>query len=374
MPLLCRCSFVAFALILALANPHALRAQGAAPLDRPLPIDPAIRAGRLPNGFAYYVLHNGYPAHRAELRLVVNAGSVLEDDDQRGLAHLLEHMAFDGSTHFPGHAIWDYLERVGMKGGADINAATSFEQTVYKLTIPTDSAAIVENGLRILHDWAHGLVLDSAELERERKVVIEEWRLRRGAGARISDQQIPVLLDGSPYPERQPIGLVSTLETASIAQLRRFYRDWYRPDLMAVVIVGDVDADSMAARVRRLFAAIPAAGGARARPVFEVPVPAAPRVSVVTDSEATGTTVSLITTRPHRPIATVADYRHSLVVSIYNSLLGARLAEATHSADAPFLAAGVGSSSIVRPLDAHQLQARVADGGVRRGLDRKSVV
>ncbi|HEY9479156.1 MAG TPA: insulinase family protein, partial [Gemmatimonadaceae bacterium] len=196
MLLLRRCCFVV--LLLALALPHAVGAQGDASPAGPIPEDPAIRSGRLPNGLTYYILHNGYPADRAELRLVVNAGSVLEDDDQRGLAHLLEHMAFDGSTNFPGHAIWDYLERVGMKGGADINAATSFDETVYTLTIPTDSAAIVENGLRILHDWTHGLTLDAAELERERKVVIEEWRLRRGAQTRISDRQLPVLLTGSP--------------------------------------------------------------------------------------------------------------------------------------------------------------------------------
>ena len=182
---------------LALVAPRAARAQNDSSLARRLPEDPAIRSGRLANGLTYVVLHNGYPAHRAELRLVVNAGSVLEDADQRGLAHVLEHMAFDGSTHFPKHAIWDYLERVGMQGGADINAITSYDETVYRLTIPTDSAAIVENGLRILGDWAHELTLDSAELERERKVVIEEWRLRLGAGARICDQQLPVLFAGS---------------------------------------------------------------------------------------------------------------------------------------------------------------------------------
>ncbi len=369
MPLLRLCSFVVLALTLSLALPRTTRAQEAASPPRLLRGDPALRSGQLPTGLTYYVLHNSYPAHRAELRLVVDAGSVLEDDDQRGLAHVLEHMAFDGSTHFPGHAVWDYLERVGMRGGADINAATSFDQTVYKLTIPTDSSAIVENGLRILHDWASGLALDSAELERERKVVIEEWRLRRGAGARIGDQQIPVLLAGSPYPERQPIGLVSTLESASITQVRRFYHDWYRPDLMAVVIVGDVDADSIAARVRESFATIPAPARPRRRPVIEVPAPTSPRVSVVTDSEATATTISLITTRPHGRLTTAADYRRSLVTSIFDSMLGARLAEATHSADPPFLAAGVGSSGIVRTLDVHQLQASVTDDGVRRGLE-----
>ncbi|HEX6535950.1 MAG TPA: insulinase family protein [Gemmatimonadaceae bacterium] len=373
LPLLRRFGLLASLGALSFVAPRPALAQRDSSLARRLPEDPAIRSGRLPNGLTYYVLHNGYPAHRAELRLVVNAGSVLEDDDQRGLAHLLEHMAFDGSTHFPKHAIWDYLERVGMRGGADINAATSFDQTIYRLTIPTDSADIVENGLRILHDWAHGLTLDSTELERERKVVIEEWRLRRGADARIGDQQLPVLLAGSRYADRQPIGLVSTLRTAPIAAVRRFYHDWYRPDLMAVVVVGDVDADSMAARVRELFGAIPpvATQGAtpRARPVLTVPIASAPRVSVATDTEATSTGVTLLGTRPHHETITVGDYRRSLVEGMYDALLDARLAEAAHRADAPYLAASVGGGSVVRPLDVHQLEARVKDGGVRRALD-----
>lgn len=344
-------------------------AQGASTSDRPLSDDPAIRSGRLPNGLTYYVRHNGYPARRAELRLVVNAGSVLENDDQRGLAHVLEHMAFDGSTNFPGHAIWDYLERAGMKGGADINASTSYEETVYKLTIPTDSAAIISNGLLILRDWARGLVLDSAELERERKVVIEEWRLRRGARARIVEQQLSFVLAGSVYPDRQPIGLVSVLERAPIERVRSFYRDWYRPDLMAVVIVGDVDADSMAARVSDLFTDIPAAREPRTRPVTTVPPrTTTARVQVVTDSEATATTLSLITTRPHRGTRTASDFRRALVEAMYNSMLGARLSEAAHRSDPPFLDAGVGSSALVRPLDVHQLRARVTDGGVTRAL------
>jgi zinc protease len=367
-----RCSVVLAGLAtvaaISVLTPRTTSAQSDSSLDRRLPEDSAIRSGRLANGLTYYVLHNGYPAHRAELRLVVDAGSVLEDADQRGLAHVLEHMAFDGSTHFPKHAIWDYLERVGMQGGADINAATSFDETVYRLTIPTDSAAIVENGLRILGDWAHGLTLDSAELERERKVVIEEWRLHRGAAARIGDQQLPVLLTGSRYPDRQPIGLVSTLRTAPIAKVRRFYEDWYRPDLLAVVVVGDVDADSMAARVRALFGAIPQSPNRRRRPAFNVPAHAAVRVSVATDSEATSTELSLITARPHEETMTVGEYRRSLVQGMYDAMLGGRLDEATHHANAPFLSAGVGLANVVRPLDAHQLEARVNDGGVLRAL------
>ncbi len=360
-------AFAALAL-LALVTPAA-RAQGAASAERRLPEDPAIRLGTLANGLTYYIKHNGYPAHRAELRLVVNAGSVLEDEDQRGLAHLLEHMAFDGSTHFPKHGIWDYLERVGMQGGADINAATSFDQTVYRLTIPTDSAPIVANALQILEDWAHGLTLDSAEFERERQVVIEEWRLGRGAAARIRDQELPVLLHGSRYADRQPIGGKEALERGRLAAVRRFYRDWYRPDLMAVVIVGDIDPAAMEREIRRRFAAIPKATHPRPRLTYPVPPQRRPQVVSATDSEATATEVVLVARRSRVPVRTAADYRRTLVAQLWQGMLDARLTEAAQRADAPFLAAGVGSGTLVRGVGVYQIGARVSDGGVPRALD-----
>ncbi|HEU4642498.1 MAG TPA: pitrilysin family protein, partial [Gemmatimonadaceae bacterium] len=362
----------AIAILATLPRPLAAQRGGnpsTAPADRPLPDNPAVRSGRLPNGLTYYVLPNGYPAHRAELRLVVHAGSVLEDDDQRGLAHLLEHLAFDGSTHFPGHAVWDYLERAGMRVGADINAVTSYDETVYRLTIPTDSTPVLASGLQILADWAHGLTLDSAELERERKVVIEEWRLRRGASARIHDRQLPVLLAGSRYVGREPIGRVSTLERCTAAELRRFYHDWYRPDLMAVVIVGDVDADAVAARVRALFGGIPPASHALPRPIPKPPEHGAPRSSVVADPEATSTTVALVTERRHRAVRTEGDFRRAIAEGMYDDLLGARLDEAAHGEHAPFLSARASSGTPVRPMDVHELSARVDDRGVPRAID-----
>ncbi|MBX6333503.1 MAG: insulinase family protein, partial [Gemmatimonadaceae bacterium] len=357
---------------IAAAGLAAVRLPAQAPGDsvQRLPEDSAVRTGRLPNGLTYYIARHTEPVHRAELRLVVNAGSVLEDERQRGLAHLLEHMAFDGSTHFPKHAVWDYLARVGLATGADVNAETSFDHTMYRLTIPTDTAAIVTNGLQILADWAHGLTLDSTELERERKVVIEEWRLHRGAGARIQDKHFQVLLRGSRYAERQPIGQVSVLEHASIADVRRFYRDWYRPDLMAVVIVGDLDPVEMEARVRALFGAIPAPRHPRPRPRMTVPVSATPLASVAVDSEATATSVSWLSLAPHRDLITVGDYRRSLINTLAEAMLNARLAEAAREADAPFLGASVSLANIVRPLDAWELSARVVDGGAERALAR----
>ena len=334
-----------------------------------LPEDTAIHAGRLPNGLTYYVQRHTYPVQRAELRLVVRAGSVLEDDDQRGLAHLLEHMAFDGSTHFPHHAVWDFMERHGLQAGADVNAVTTFDHTMYELTVPTDSQAVLDSALLVMRDWAHELSFDPDEFVRERNVVIEEWRLHLGAGKRIDDRQFPVLTAGSRYAVRQPIGTKASLDHAQLAAVERFYHDWYRPDLMAVVVVGDVDADLMAARVRALFGAIPRVTTRRRRPTFTVPPHAAALVSEVSDSEATSTDVTLIASRPHHETMTVADYWHSLVDGMYDAMLGARLDEAAHRADAPFLGASVGGGSVVRPLDVHQLEARVKDDGVRRALN-----
>src|ERR1700686_5032200 len=207
----------------------------------PLPFDPAVTVGTLSNGMRYYIRENHKPEKRAELRLVVNAGSVLEDEDQRGLAHMVEHMAFRGTKQFAGNQISSYLESVGMRYGPDINAFTSFDETVYMITVPTDTAAIVDKGFQILSEWAHSLTLDPAQIAKERPVVIEEWRLGQGAENRMQNKWFPVLFSGSKYGERIPIGLKSVLETYKPATLRRFYDTWYRPDLMAVVAVGDFD-------------------------------------------------------------------------------------------------------------------------------------
>ena len=208
-------------------------------LTKPLPFDNHIITGRLENGLRFYIRVNHKPEKRAELRLAVNVGSVLEDENQRGIAHFVEHMAFNGTKHFARQELVSYLESIGMRFGADLNAYTSFDETVYMLTVPTDTGSFLERGIDILEDWASGLTFDSVEVARERGVVIEEWRLGRGAEARMQDKQFPVLFKGSRYAERVPIGLKEQLEKFTAADLRRFYQRWYRPDLMAVVAVGD---------------------------------------------------------------------------------------------------------------------------------------
>ena len=335
----------------------------------PLPRDPRVVVGTLPNGLRYYIRQNPKPEKRAELRLVVNAGSILEDDDQRGLAHFLEHMAFNGTARFPKNALVSYLESVGMRFGPDINASTSFDETIYELQIPTDSASIEGKAFDILEDWAHAMSLDTAEITKERGVVIEEWRLGRGADARMADKQLPILLKGSRYAERLPIGLKATLETFKPEALSRFYADWYRPDLMAIVAVGDFDAADIERRLKEHFGDLPARPDGRARAKYGVPDQDSTLVAIATDKEAEYTTTSVYFKMPHRNSTTVGGYRQDLTESLFTQMLNDRLDEIRQKPDAPFIGAGGGKSTFLGDRDAFTLTAFVPDGGVLRGLD-----
>lgn len=373
----------AFLAVLAVLPASPVPAQEAAPavadtaraataeLDAPLPVDPAVRVGRLPNGLRYYVRENARPEQRAELRLAVNAGSVLEDEDQRGLAHFLEHMAFNGTRAFEKQELVDYLERVGMRFGPEINAYTSFDETVYMLRVPTDSADVLDTGLRILREWATAIALDSAEVERERGVVLEEWRLGQGASSRVRDRQFPVLFRGSRYAERLPIGDPEVLRTFRHETLRRFYEEWYRPDLMAVVAVGDFDAAAIEARIRELFGGLAGPPDPRPRPAFDVPTHDETLVSTVADPELTVGNVGVLWKLPPGGEGTHGDYRRSLIEASWGSMLNFRFFEITQtSEDPPFLGAGGGKGSLVRGADAFQLRAAAPPDRLEPALER----
>lgn len=335
----------------------------------PMPLDSAVTIGRLSNGLRYYIRENRYPAHRAELRLVVNAGSVLEDPDQLGLAHFVEHMAFNGTAHFPKQALLDYIEGIGMDFGADLNAETGFDDTRFQLTVPTDSAGVLEQGIQILEDWAHEVTFDTTEIRKERGVIIEEWRLGRGAGGRLRDRTLPVVYRKSRYADHLPIGTLASLQHFAPAALTRFYRDWYRPDLMAVVAVGDFDRGEVERLIRDRFGSIPARRGARVRRTSLVPSRAESAVVIATDPEATSTAVQMQIMRRAISDPSVAGYRRALVSALYDQMLNARLAELARRPDPPFLAAGAGTGQPLRVVEAFTLEAVVRDSQALRGFE-----
>ncbi|MGI8548376.1 MAG: M16 family metallopeptidase, partial [Gemmatimonadaceae bacterium] len=334
----------------------------------PLPFDAAVQTGRFANGLRYYVRANHEPHARAELRLIVNAGSVLEDDRQQGLAHFVEHMMFRGTEHFERQQLVDYLESVGLRFGPDLNAYTGFDRTVYMLTVPTDSAKVFGNGFQILEDWAHLATLDSTAMEKERPVVIEEWRLSRGAGARVQDKEFPVLFAGSRYAERLPIGKKSVLDNFRPEDVRRFYNTWYRPDLMTVVAVGDFDPAKVVQTIRDHFARLPNPANEVPRPSFTVPVNDTALGVVVTDKELTNSSGGVYFKRPAQHTRTEADFRVDLVHQLADAMLDARLSEIARRPNAPYVGASVGSSESVGEVDLYTAFALVPEGGITKGL------
>jgi zinc protease len=359
---------VLLGLVATLAGDQAAPAQPLAP-EQMLPVDAAVTTGQLANGLRYYIRQNGRPASRAALRLAVNVGSIHEDNDQRGLAHFLEHMAFNGTQNFKPGELITFLESIGARFGPHVNAYTSFDETVYMLDVPTDRPGYVDRGLLALHDFAAGMSLLPEEIEKERGVVIEEWRGRLGAGSRLTDKQLPVLLAKSRYAERLPIGTPEVLKTFPRQRLLDFYRKWYRPDQMAVIVVGDVNAGEIQGLIEKRFGAIPRPAAAPETADRAVPAHGDTLFSVATDPEAQGWSVALAHKRPFEAERTVGDYRRALIQQLATQMLNLRLREIARRPNAPFLAAEGGGSGLVRPVELYELGAAVPEGGIDAGLE-----
>jgi len=340
-------------------------------LEQSMPADPEALIGALPNGLRYYVRANAKPAHRAELRLVVKAGSVLEDDDQLGFAHFVEHMEFEGTRHFPRQGVVEFLGSLGLSIGADANAATSYDDTQYTLRVPTDVPGVLDRALLVLEDWAGAATFDESAIYRERRIVLAEWRMNLGAPERIGDKIRRVQLEGSRYADRPPVGKPDSIEHAAREQLVRYYRDWYRPDLMAVIVVGDVDRATVAAMIRAHFSSLEAPSPERARPAFDVPEHPGTKYAVVTDKETTETAVELSDLRPARNQGTVGGYRDLIRDQLFSGMLTGRLVELAQTANPPFFRAAANRSLFPAPRsrDEAVLEALVAGDGVARGLD-----
>ena len=342
----------------------------APPPGTPLPVDAKVKIGTLPNGLRYYIRQNPKPEKRAELRLVVNAGAILEDETQLGGAHFLEHTAFNGTKHFAKNDLVKYLESIGVRFGADLNARTGFDETIYILPVPTDTARIVEQAFTILEDWAHGQVFDSAEVVNERGVVREEWRGSQGAGERMFKQWLPIAFRGSRYATRLPIGTEESIMRQTPTTLRNYYTKWYRPDLMAVIAVGDFDPAAIEAQIKRHFGSIPKPRKPTPRPSYGVPGNRDPLVAISSDREATNTIVQLSYKLPVTVMKTVGDYRRTLTEQLYLRMLNDRFEEISQKADAPFLGASASKGGFfARTIEAFTLGAAVKDGGIERGLE-----
>src|SRR5688572_24240709 len=341
-----------------------------APLDQLVPVSPKVTVGQFSNGFRYFIRENREPRNRAELRLVVNVGSILEDEDQRGLAHFLEHMAFNGTEHFEKQELIGFMESIGMRLGVGLNASTSFDETTYILRLPTDSRENMARAFQVLEDWSHGLTLDSEEIDKERGVVIEEWRGGQGAGSRVRDKQFPVLLKDSQYAERLPIGTRESLEKFSHESLRRFYRDWYRPELMGVIAVGDFSGTEIEALMRKHFEKLTASTPSpRERRDYDVPEHPETLFSIVTDKEIPQTSVTVYHKMPYKDDWTIGGYRQRIVEDLYNSMLSRRFAEIARQPGSPILGAGSSKGRLLGSKGAFMLSAGVPEDGIERGLE-----
>ncbi len=339
-------------------------------MSETIPLDPKVRLGKLDNGIRYYIRQNAKPEKRVELRLVVNTGSMQENENQRGLAHFTEHMLFNGTKNFEKNDIVDYLQTIGVKFGADLNAYTSFDETVYILPIPTDDEEILNQGFQILEDWAHQATFEGEEIDKERGVVLEEMRSRSGAGQRILDQWLPVLLKDSRYAERIPIGKKEILENFEYETIRNFYRDWYRPDLMAVVAVGDINPDEIEAKIKNYFGKIQPVENPREKQSYPVPDHEDTRVVIATDPEEAFNSVRVYYKKDPQEVNTQQDYRRQLIYTIYGGMFNKRLSELSQKADPPFIGAGVGyGGTLARTKDAYTVFATVQEDKIMSGLE-----
>lgn len=338
-------------------------------LTDPIPVGPQVKVGTLPNGLTYYLQKNSKPEKRVELRLVVKAGSMLEGDDQQGLAHFMEHMAFNGSTHFKKHELISYLQSIGIKFGADLNAYTSFDETVYILPIPTDNRDNLKVGFDILADWAQGVTLNDADIDKERDIILEEARLGKGAADRINKILLPEVFNGSRYAQRLPIGKEDIIKNFPHEALKRFYKDWYRPDLMAVIVVGDIEAAEAEKMVKEHFSGLKNPKNERPRVYAQIPPRTGSSALVITDKENTGNAVLIrYPVRATHANQIIADYRADIVKRLVLNLLGQRIQELTQQSMPPFQGAFSSIAPIAPGYESFTTTAALGVNGVEPAI------
>jgi zinc protease len=338
-------------------------------LDETIKNDTSVLTGKFQNGLTYYIKENKKPENRLELRLIVKAGSILEDDDQKGLAHFCEHMCFNGTKNFPKMDLVNFLESTGMRFGAELNAYTSWDETVYFLMLPMDSIEKVNKGFQVLEDWAHNVTFDDGEIDKERGVILEEWRGHRGAEERLQRKQMPVLFHDSKYADRNPIGDTNIILNAPHETLKRFYKDWYRPDLMGVVVVGDFNKYDMLKDVKQHFEGLVNPPNERPRTKFVVPPHKETLVSVESDKELDMTLVEVIITNQKHEKGTFREYRQDIINSLFAGMFNNRLKELTRKSDPPFNFAVGQETPFLANMEVMMLIAATKPDGLIKGYE-----
>ena len=339
-------------------------------MESKLPVDAKVKIGKLDNGLTYYIRQNKKPEQKVELRLVLNAGSILEDDDQQGLAHMAEHMAFNGTTHFKKNDIVSFLQDIGVGFGNDLNAYTGFDETVYILPVPTDKPGNLEKGFQVLEDWAHNVTYLDDDINGERPIILEESRLGKGANERIFRKVYPSLFEGSKYAKRLPIGVDSIISNFPVNNIRRYYKEWYRPELMAVVVVGDIEMAKAEEMVKKHFAGLTNPAGSRKREYADVPPYASTQAMVVTDKEATGYRVAINypAVKKSFPVS-VGDYRKDLIEQMFVSMLNERLQELTQKENPPFIYGAADFDSYARGYQSFNATAAAGTGDIQKAMN-----
>lgn len=333
----------------------------------PLPNDTAVRTGVLPNGLTYYIRKNTEPRQQAYLTLVNKIGSLVETDEQRGLAHFTEHMAFKGTKNFPKNSLVGVLQKMGVRFGADLNAYTSFDKTVYKLDIPVNDTASLNRGMQILRDWAGSVEMVNEDIESERGVILEEKRQRKGVGERISEKTMPILLNNARHAQRLPIGTEEVLTGFNPDVLRKFYHDWYRPDLQAIVVVGEFDLDEMEQRIKQQFGDLVKPAGAPALPAYPITLTGKKTFNLVRDEEIRTVSLQWFCKDTMAQLQTDKDLRNGIAIQLFNDMLGRRIAHLGQKSDPPFLQASAGIGPIAESLGGATVQVSFLPGGIERG-------
>ncbi|WP_321318021.1 insulinase family protein [Labilibaculum sp.] len=356
--------------VLALMGTGMLSAQNNT--DAKLPMDPNVRTGKLDNGLTYYVRHNEEPKDRASFYIVQNVGAVLENDSQNGLAHFLEHMAFNGTEHFPGKGVLNYLEKYGVAFGRNINAYTNVDETVYNLSnVPTTNENLLDSTLLVLHDWSNYLSLTGEEIDSERGVIHEEWRTRRSGGMRVYLEKNKLIYQGSKYAKRDVIGDLNVIDNFDHQVIRDFYHDWYRTDLQAIIVVGDIDAEKFEQKIKELFAHIPAVENPEERVYFDVPGNKEPIVGVITDPETSRISFEIVYKHKATPFAekNLNYYRKLLIEDLYSSVIGDRYNELLQKGNAPFITGYAAYYNKARKMDVFQNGVTLKEDNILGGIE-----